>query len=194
VALVLFSASLALVLAASAASAAAGTTAAAGASSAPSSRPAASATTAATAGGSSTSSSQPAGSAKGGPAASSTKEKAPPPDPNVPEKTFALMLPNGTKVQAKVFPNHAWPGKIIHFDPYFPRNDGNLHSVALNSMWEIYGRQRGSFQIQDASISSRPKIGAIIVYALKSGSKFCVYPVSTDEKGMTLAAIKVWIE
>ena len=133
--------------------------------------------------------------AKRPPAASPAQPtKAPPPDPNVPEKTFALTLPNGTKVQAKVFPNLAWPGKIIHFDPYFPRTDGNMHAVALNSMWEIYGRQRGSFQLQDASISSRPKIGAIIVYALKSGSKFCVYPVSTDEKGTTLAAIKVWIE
>jgi len=128
------------------------------------------------------------------PDASAPKTKAPPPDPNVPEKTFALTLPNGTKVQAKVFPNRDWPGKILHFDPFFPRTDGNMQAVALNSMWEIYGRQRGSFRAQDASISSRPRIGAIIVYALKTGAKFCVYPVSSDEKGTMLAAIRIWME
>ena len=127
-------------------------------------------------------------------AAPAQKAKAPAPDPNVPEKTFTLTIPNGTKVQAKVFPNRDWPGKIIHFDPFVSKTDANMHSVALNSMWEIYGRQRGSFQAKDASISSRPKIGAIIVYALRTGAKFCVYPVNSDEKGTMLAAMKVWME
>ncbi|MBI3450832.1 MAG: hypothetical protein HY049_18200 [Acidobacteria bacterium] len=126
--------------------------------------------------------------------APATKSKAPATDPNAPEKQFAATIASGTRVQVSVFPNLHWPGKIVRFDPFIPKTDANIHSLALNSMWEIYGRQRGSFQQSDATISSRPDLGAIIVYHLRSGSKFCVYPVSSDEKGTTLAALKVWME
>jgi hypothetical protein len=122
------------------------------------------------------------------------KAKAPAPDPNVPDKEFSFTIASGAKIKATIYPNRDWPGKVVRFDPYFPRTDVNLHSAALNSMWEIYGRQRGSFQASDASVSSNPKLGAIVVYRLKTGAKFCVYPVSSDEKGTQLAAIKVWME
>jgi len=126
--------------------------------------------------------------------AQAEKAKKPVADPSVPEKEFGVTLASGGKIKVKVFPNLSWPGKVLRFDPYVPKTDVNIHSLALNSMWEVYGRQRGSFQIADASVSTREHLGAIVVYAMKTGSKFCVYPVSSDEKGNMLAALKVWME
>jgi len=122
------------------------------------------------------------------------KQKAGAPDPNHPEKEFGVTLANGTKIKVSVFPNPDWPGKVLHFGPYFPKTDANVFSIALNAMWEIYGRQRGSFRSSDASAAYREHIGSIIVYRLSSGAKFCVYPISSDEKGSSLAMMKVWME
>jgi hypothetical protein len=118
----------------------------------------------------------------------------PPADPNVPEKEFSITAMNGTKVKCTVFPNTAYPGKIVRFDPYLPQTENNIYSAALNSMWEIYGRQRGTFNMNDASLSTRSGIpGNVLVYKLRSGAKFCVYAVR-DDKSKSLIEIKVWME
>jgi hypothetical protein len=132
--------------------------------------------------------------AKAAPSSAAGKVQKPRADPNVPEKEFGVTLANGAKIKVTSFPNLSWPGKVLRLDPLVPKTDANLHALALNSMWEVYGRQRGSFQIADASVSTREHLGAIVVYALKTGAKFCVYPVSSDEKGTLLAALKVWME
>ena len=126
--------------------------------------------------------------------APAAKEKAPPADPNVPEKEFTVTAMNGTKVKCVVYPNPNWPGKIVRFDPYLPQTENNVFSASLNSMWEIYGRQRGTFNMNDGSLSQRSGLpGNIVVYKLRSGGKFCVYAVR-DDKSKSLVEIKVWME
>lgn len=118
----------------------------------------------------------------------------PPADPNVPEKEFTITAMNGTKIKCTVFPNPSFPGKIVRFDPYLPQTENNIYSASLNSMWEIYGRQRGTFNLNDATLSTRSGLpGNIVVYKLKSGAKFCVYAVR-DDKSKSLVEIKVWME
>jgi hypothetical protein len=122
------------------------------------------------------------------------KEKAPAADPNVAEKEFTITAQNGTKIKVTVFPNLTKPGKIIRFDPYLPQTETNLFSASLNAMWEIFGRQRGAFTVQDGSLSTREGYpGSVVVYKLKTGAKFCAYPIR-DEKSKSLVSMKVWME
>ena len=126
--------------------------------------------------------------------ASTPEAGKPAPDPNVPEKEFTVMLANGSKIKCTVFPNPKWPGKIVRLDPQIPWTQVNLHSVALKSMWEIFGQQKGSFRVEDGQMVARQELGtSIVVYKLRTGGRFCVFPMR-NEKTRTYADVRVWIE
>jgi hypothetical protein len=133
--------------------------------------------------------------AKAAPAkAPPAKAKAPAADPNVAEKEFTVTLMTGAKMKCTVYPNPDWVGKIVRFEPAMEPKENNVFSAALNSMWEIYGRQQGAFTIQDGSLSSREGLaGQVIVYKLRTGRKFLVYPIR-DDKTKTLTGMRVWME
>lgn len=126
--------------------------------------------------------------------AAPAKEKSEPVDPTVMEKEFTITLTNGTKIKCQIFPNAERPGKIVKFDPAIPASDAALHNASLNSMWQVFGPKRGSFRPEDASIVERPDLNTrIVVYKIKTGAKFCVYP-TRDDATKTYKAIKVWME
>jgi len=54
------------------------------------------------------------------------------------------------------------PGKskrIVLFTPWLEATDGNLYNAALNALWNVYGKERGLFQLRDARLRPEPSLG-----------------------------------
>lgn len=112
------------------------------------------------------------------------------------EKVFTVMLVNGKKIKLSVFPNPRGPEKIIKFETPIPKNDPNLYACALKAMWEIYGTQKGSFKMEDASIVQRKDVpgGSFIAYKIKTGGRFCTYPTADEMTPKEMKGMVVWME
>ena len=41
-------------------------------------------------------------------------------------------------------------GKMVLLTPLLDKSDGNLYNGSLNSLWTVYGKKRGLFQLGDA--------------------------------------------
>ncbi len=109
------------------------------------------------------------------------------------DKAYFVTLPSGDKVTVGVFPNPAWAGKKLLFDPPVAKLDANVLPLAQNSLWEIYGRQRGHFSPADMRVATREKLGSIITFKLSSGGLLCVLPLQDDNRPM-MKGMFLWVE
>jgi hypothetical protein len=109
------------------------------------------------------------------------------------EKAFFVTLPSAQKVTVGVFPNPAWAGKKLLFEPTVPKLDANIHPIAQNALWEIYGRQRGHASPADMRPAMREKLGTILTFKLSTGSLLCVYPLIEDDRP-EMRGMFLWVE
>lgn len=96
------------------------------------------------------------------------------------EKTFSFTVQGGKKITAGVYPDTEKPsGKMIIFTPFLEKTDGNLYNAALNSLWSVYGKKRGLFQLEDAKSESNSDLGGNAVYwdVFNPKQEFCVFPI-----------------
>ena len=143
----------------------------------------------------------PAASATAPPSTEAAAETPKPPsgepaeaDPNAPEKEYQVTLVNGSKLKVQVFPSKGIPGKTLKFDPEIAKTDMNVYAVALNSMWNIYGRQTGNFKATDAVATQREVVnGTVVLYKVTPKGKFIVFPLIDPEK-KTMTGAMVWME
>ncbi len=109
------------------------------------------------------------------------------------DKAFFVTLPSGDKVTVGVFPNTDWAGRKLLFDPPVAKLDANVLPLAQNSMWEVYGRQRGHFKPADMRVAMREKLGSILTFKLSSGGLLCVFPLQDDDRPM-MKGMFLWVE
>jgi len=83
----------------------------------------------------------------------------------------------------------------VIFAPFLIKTDGNLYNAALHSLWSVYGKQRGLFQLQDARLSPEPALGgnAICWQVSNPAQDFCIFPTK-DTATQQIAAITVWLK
>ena len=111
-------------------------------------------------------------------------------------KEFEFSVQGGQRVVATTQVTASTTEKrLVLFTPFIDRTDGNLYQAALESLWHLYGKERGLFQLQDASTRAEPGLGgnAICWEVANPTSDYCVFPVK-DEASQKLAALTVWVE
>lgn len=111
-------------------------------------------------------------------------------------REFQFTVQGGTRVIATT--KAGAPGKArqaVLFTPFLERTDGNLYGAALNVLWNLYGKSRGTFQLQDARMKPEPSLGgqAICWSIANPVTEYCVFPTK-DEASGRLAALTVWVK
>lgn len=112
------------------------------------------------------------------------------------EKTFSFAVQDGQKIEGTVYPDTEKPnGKMIIFTPYLDKTDGNLYNAALNSLWSVYGKKRGLFQLADAKTEFDSGLGgnAICWDVSDPKQQFCVFPIKDSGSG-EIASLRVWLK
>lgn len=112
------------------------------------------------------------------------------------ELQFSYPVQGGTTVMASVFADENNRNrKLVLFEPMLKKTDGNLYQSALESLSNIYGKQRGLFQLSAARVSPDPSLGGnSICWPIHNPSQsFCVFPVKDSGSGK-IAAMTVWIK
>jgi len=121
-------------------------------------------------------------------------------EPSIPEtqaeeeKTFLLTMPE-KEIIAHVYTDPENPEqKIILFDPDLDKTDGNLYYASLNALWNIYGKERGLFLLEDAKTEYVSSLGGNAICWVISNPEedFCVFPIK-DSETESIAALRVWI-
>jgi uncharacterized protein YjaG (DUF416 family) len=102
----------------------------------------------------------------------------------------------GKKITASVFPDtEKSDGKMVIFSPFLEKSDGNLYNAALNSLWNVYGKKRGLFQLKDAKLEFDSALGgnAICWDVFNPKQQFCVFPIKDSGAG-ELGTLRVWLK
>lgn len=111
-------------------------------------------------------------------------------------KEFEFAVQGGQRVVATTqLTVRTTEKRFVVFTPFIGRTDGNLYQAALQSLWHLYGKERGLFQLQDASAKAEPGLGgnAICWKVANPTSDYCVFRVK-DEASQKLAALTIWVE
>lgn len=130
------------------------------------------------------------------PAPSSTPELAKTPEKREEEKSFSFTVQQGKKITAGVFADPQKPeGKTIIFTPFLEKTDGNLYNAALHSLWAVYGKKRGLFQLADAQTVSDSTLGgnAICWQVWNPTEQYCVFPIK-DSETQKIGSIRIWLQ
>jgi len=109
---------------------------------------------------------------------------------------FTFTVQGGQEIAATVRADPSSSGKqLVIFAPFLIKTDGNLYNAALHSLWSVYGKQRGLFQLQDARLSPEPALGgnAICWQVSNPAQDFCIFPTK-DTATQQIAAITVWLK
>ena len=112
------------------------------------------------------------------------------------EKSFTFTAQGGEEIMGYVYPETEKPnGKMIVFAPFLEKTDGNLYKASLNSLWSVYGKQRGLFQLVDAKTEFDSNLGgnAICWEVFNPKQQFCVFPIK-DSETSGLGVLRVWIK
>ncbi|MGC2239088.1 MAG: hypothetical protein WA584_23235 [Pyrinomonadaceae bacterium] len=112
------------------------------------------------------------------------------------EKSFTFPVQGGDEVTGHVYPDKEKPnGKMIIFTPMLDKTDGNLYNASLHSLWSVYGKNRGLFQLEDAKTEMDSNLGgnAICWEVFNPNQKFCVFPIKDSETGK-IGALRVWLK
>lgn len=110
--------------------------------------------------------------------------------------TFSFDAQGGQKIVASAHSTSTPPGAhLVSFTPFIERTDGNLYQAALQSMWKIYGKSRGMFQLGDASLVPKSSMGgnAICWKITNPTADYCVFPTKDQSSGR-IAALTVWVQ
>ena len=122
---------------------------------------------------------------------SNTNSSVAVPSPNLPpekgkeEKSFSFTVQGGKKITGYVYPDpEKSGGKTVIFTPFLGKTDGNLYNAALNSLWSVYGKKRGLFQLADAKTEFDSGLGgnAICWDVSNPKQQFCVFPIKDSGK------------
>jgi len=124
------------------------------------------------------------------------KQKAEEVKPN-PEKEYLFTTQGSKKITASVFDASQKYGegkKLIIFSPFVAKTDGNFYMAALEALWNIYGKRRGLFQLNDAQTEyiSKMEGNAIFWYISNPRQRFYSLPIKDSGTG-EVGAIVVWI-
>ncbi len=118
------------------------------------------------------------------------------PEKSKEEKSFSFTVQGGKKITASVFPDtEKSDGKMVIFSPFLEKSDGNLYNAALNSLWNVYGKKRGLFQLKDAKLEFDSALGgnAICWDVFNPKQQFCVFPIKDSGAG-ELGTLRVWLK
>lgn len=103
------------------------------------------------------------------------------------------ILPTSVEASWGNDPSHA-DGKLITFAPPFKATDGNLYNASLHSLWCIWGKDRGLFQLSDARLQPDRLGGNASCWPIHNPEqKYCVLPIK-DANGKQITSMYVWIE
>ena len=110
---------------------------------------------------------------------------------------FSFSAQGNQKIIATTQPSAAGPSakRLVMFTPFLDRTDGNLYLAALQSLFNLYGKHRGLFQLGDARTKAEPALGgsAICWRVSNPATDYCVFPVKDESTGK-VAALTVWLE
>jgi hypothetical protein len=112
------------------------------------------------------------------------------------EKSFIFAVQGGKKITGYVYPDTEKPnGKMIIFTPFLDKTDGNLYNASLNSLWSVYGKKRGLFQLADAKTEFDSGLGgnAICWDVFNPKQQFCVFPIKASETS-GIGVLRVWLK
>ena len=112
------------------------------------------------------------------------------------EKRFSIPSPRGATTTAVVFTDpRNQRRKIVMFEPFLERTDGALYGAALESLWNIYGKNRGLFQLAEAKTALEASFGgnSICWPVYNPNQSFCVFPVKDSQSGK-IASLTVWLK
>lgn len=72
---------------------------------------------------------------------------------------------------------------------------GNLYAAALQSLWNLYGKERGLFQLEEARMRANPSLGgnAICWRISNPTADYCIFPTKDSDTGR-IGALTVWVE
>jgi hypothetical protein len=110
------------------------------------------------------------------------------------EKTFLFYGASGKEISAYVYADTNNPGrKMIIFTPFLDKTDGELYNASLNALWNIYGKERGLFQLENAKTEYDDRLGgnAICWAIFNPDEDFCVFPIK-DSGTESITALLVW--
>jgi hypothetical protein len=114
-----------------------------------------------------------------------------------PDKKFTFYVQDGKKISASVFPakEYGRGKKIVIFTPSIEYSDGNFYNACLQALFNIYGKQRGLFQLEDAEKEYDSTIHSKVIYWYISNprQKFYSYPMVDTDTG-TIVSVVIWIE
>jgi hypothetical protein len=111
-------------------------------------------------------------------------------------RKFVFAVQGGQEIVATVRADPSSSGKqLVIFAPFLIKTDGNLYNAALHSLWNVYGKERGLFQLRDARLSSEPALGgnAICWQVSNPAQDFCIFPTK-DSATQQIAAITIWLK
>jgi hypothetical protein len=112
------------------------------------------------------------------------------------EKQFSFPTPGSVTTKALVFADERnRERKVVIFEPFVRRSDGDLYHAALESLWNIYGKKRGLFQLEEARTEHHPSLGgsSICWPIYNPKQSFCVFPMK-DSRSRNIFAMIVWIK
>jgi hypothetical protein len=121
--------------------------------------------------------------------------KQPPQTTSAPTKEFSFVAQGGQEVIAITKATADGDMHAVVFTPFLAKTDGNLYLAALQSLWNVYGKQRGPFQLEDAQMRASASLGgnAICWRIANPAGDFCIFPTKDSESGR-IAALTVWVQ
>lgn len=134
-----------------------------------------------------------------GPLAPSSAGRQATPAPQVPTvatREFSFPVQGGAIVIATTQAGPPGPERrTVVFSPFLARTDGNLYAAALHVMWEIFGKQRGSFDLADAEqLYDRASGANVACWPVNNPTaRFCALPIKDDATGR-IGALTVWMQ
>lgn len=112
------------------------------------------------------------------------------------EKSFTFSAQGGKEIIGYVYPDDKKAnGKMIIFSPFIDKTDGNLYNASLHSLWSVYGKKRGLFQLNDAKTKFDSDLGgnAICWQVFNPKQQFCVFPIK-DSESDGIGVLRVWLQ
>lgn len=110
------------------------------------------------------------------------------------EKIFLFYGAGGKEITAYVYADTEIPNrKMVIFTPFLDKTDGELYNASLNALWNIYGKERGLFQLENAKTEYDDSLGGnTICWAIINPDEdFCVFPIK-DSVTESITALRVW--
>lgn len=111
------------------------------------------------------------------------------------ERRLSFPVQGGKKIDAIVTESSSSEKKLVMFDPFIEPTDGNLYMASLMILGEIYGKERGSIQLNDATTKDVSGLGKAACWTIANPSQsFCVSHMRVSDTDKRLSGMMVWVE